>query len=423
MPNLRLDELSRDQLLTTVRRLLVETEALSSRIAAVNEIGIAISRTHDLDEILRVVAKQAKWLLDFEHCSVCLRTGSTSWRIQTLFGTLISHDFTEEMETGDIGSVLKTGQSRLIRTSAGSGFLSQFGSQIIIALTSEERRIGAITFARTPENAYTQDDLRVGYLLALQLSAAIRNAEHFQELKRAEDELRRYNDELEARNQELDAYSHTIAHDLKTPLSTIVLKADMVKRLPDTHLSPKAETYLNDTKTAALNMAKMVDQLLLLAKLRDASEAIISVRTDETVRAAILRFQEQIDSRCITVEVSQELPPALGHEQWIEEVFANLVGNAIKYMGEENPNKRICIRGYKQGDMVRYEVQDTGVGIAPEDQQRLFTMFTRLHTVTADGLGLGLSIVHRIVTRLKGKLGVESMPGEGSTFWFMLPSP
>ena len=112
----------------------------------------------------------------------------------------------------------------------------------------------------------------------------------------------------------------------------------------------------------------------------------------------------------------------MGHAQWIEEIFANLVSNAIKYMGKDNPDPRISIRGKPEGDMVRYEVCDTGVGIAPDDQARLFEMFTRLHTVNAEGLGLGLSIVHRIINKLNGQIGVESEVGKGSTFWFSLPA-
>lgn len=72
--------------------------------------------------------------------------------------------------------------------------------------------------------------------------------------------------------------------------------------------------------------------------------------------------------------------------------------------------------------MARYEIEDNGVGISPDDYERLFEMFTRLYTVKTDGFGLGLSIVHRIITRLKGQVGVESTPGGGSTFWFTLPT-
>ncbi len=422
-PNTRLDELSRDELLSTVRRLLAETEALSSRIAAVNEIGIAISRTRDLDEILRVVAKQAKWLLDFEHCSVCLRDSEAAWRIVTLFGISPHDDFPQAIESSELGFVLRTGQSRLIQQGSELAILGQYGSQIIIALISEGARIGAIMFARTPSFAYTQDDMRVGYLLALQLSAAIRNAEHFQELKRAEDELLRYTAELEARNSELDAFSHTIAHDLKTPLSSIVLKTDLVQRLTHDVIPEKALAYLDETKSVAMNMANMVDQLLWLARLRDVKEAAMPIDVMLSVQAALARFETVIDTQGILIQVEPDLPQALGHAQWIEEVFANLIGNAIKYMGESNSRKSIYVGSVRQGSMTRYEVRDTGVGIAPEDQAHLFEMFTRLHVVSAEGLGLGLSIVHRIITRLNGQIGVESVSGQGSTFWFTLPIP
>jgi signal transduction histidine kinase len=112
----------------------------------------------------------------------------------------------------------------------------------------------------------------------------------------------------------------------------------------------------------------------------------------------------------------------MGHTQWIEEVFANLISNAIKYMGKDNPVPSITITGFQIHNLVRYEVRDTGVGISPKDQAHLFEMFTRLHTVEADGLGLGLSIVRRIISKLNGQLGVESERGKGSAFWFTIPA-
>ena len=118
-----------------------------------------------------------------------------------------------------------------------------------------------------------------------------------------------------------------------------------------------------------------------------------------------------------------DMPSALGFSQWLEEIFANLISNAIKYMGTNNPRPRISIIALLDDDgYVRYEVRDTGVGIADKDKEHLFEMFTRLHTVSVEGLGLGLSIVHRIIGKLNGKVGVESQLGEGSCFWFALPA-
>jgi signal transduction histidine kinase len=419
----KLEDMGREELLLTVRSLLGEAEALSSRIAAVNEIGIAINRTFDLGEILRVVSRQAKWLLDFDYLSVCLpdKAQKDAWRIVTLFGPTAEYDTNGLAETNNLGHVLKTGQSRLIREGCESAFLRAYLSQIIIPLNTEDHVTGAIIFASVKAQHYRQEDMRIGYLLALQLASALRNASQFEQIKQAQAELRLYAQELEVRNQELDAYNHTIAHDLKSPLTGITLKAEVVKML-FRDLPPDAIKQLDDIKDSALKMADMIDQLLWLTKLRDATASAESVHVDQVVQSALSRFQHQIEQASIAVEVAPAFPPALGHAQWIEEVFANLISNAIKYMGKDNPAPRIKISGSRQADMARYEVCDTGVGITPEDQAHLFEMFTRLHTVEAEGLGLGLSIVHRIVSKLNGHIGVESERGKGSAFWFTLPA-
>jgi signal transduction histidine kinase len=168
-------------------------------------------------------------------------------------------------------------------------------------------------------------------------------------------------------------------------------------------------------------MDRMIDQLLWLAKVRKTNEEILPVEVSPIAQAAAARFLLLLESRGITLRIAPDLPSALGHEQWVEEIFANLISNAIKYMGTAHPAPLIEVVGFEDGDWARYEVRDTGVGIKPEDRARLFEMFTRLHTVQAEGLGLGLSIVHRMVTQLRGQVGVESVYGQGSTFWFTLP--
>jgi signal transduction histidine kinase len=418
--NVRLEDQDRDQLLQTVRHLLAEAQALSSRIAAVNEIGVAINRTLDLNEILRVVAKQAKWLLDFEHCSVCLSHADRTWTIQTLFGKPLDFDPALVSTTPNVDYVLRSGRSFLTNEETIAPFLYGYASQMIIPLTSEGRVMGTINFAMVSPYVYSQEDLRIAYMLALQLSAAIRNAMNFEELTRKEAEVRQYAEELEALNYELDAYTHTIAHDLKSPLSGIILGLDIIAMRGHGKLEEQVVSDLRLLKDGAKRMGHMIDNLLWLAKLRDVNEAIDKVDVTATAYAALDRFHHTLKEQKIAVEIGDGFPDAMGHPQWIQEVFANLISNAIKYMGEANEHPHITIRGCVQGKMARYEVVDNGVGIAPEDQARLFEAFTRLHTVKVDGLGLGLSIVHRIVTKLGGQVGVESEPGKGSTFWFTL---
>ncbi len=418
----RLEELDRDELLSAVRMVLADANALSSRIAAVNEIGIAINQSLNLDEILRVVATKAKWLLDFEHFSVCLPDEKGDWQISTLYGAAAACTSDVLVTTQNVGFALRSGQARLIRESLPSPFLHEYASQIIIPLTIAGTVLGTVNFAIVRPEAYTQEDLRIAYMFALQLAAAIRNANHLQALERARDALHRDAQELEERNAELDAYGHTIAHDLKSPLSSILLKADLLKRRYGILMPEPAIGYVDGIRDHVLRMSTMIDQLLWLARLRDAAFNLEMVDVSAVIQSAIARFHDTLEFQQIVVTVAPDILPALGYAQWIEEIFANLIGNAIKYMGAGNPHPGIHIRAVALPDRVRYEVADSGVGIAPEDQARLFDMFSRLNIVNVEGLGLGLSIVRRMVGKLNGQVGVESTLGEGSTFWFSLQS-
>ena len=175
----RLEDQDREQLLLTARRLLAEAQALSVRISAVNEIATAINHTLDLKQILRIVGKQAKWLLDFQHCSVCLRSTNNC---TTLFGPPINVDISHLSDSGPIKKALKIKQPQIIQNGCPDSILCDYVSQMIIPLEVENKILGTINFATNKPGAYNQEDLRIGYLLALQLSAAIRNAERFQEV-------------------------------------------------------------------------------------------------------------------------------------------------------------------------------------------------------------------------------------------------
>ncbi|MBN1311641.1 MAG: PAS domain S-box protein [Anaerolineae bacterium] len=229
--------------------------------------------------------------------------------------------------------------------------------------------------------------------------------------------------QLEERNAELDAFGHTVAHDLRGPLTNLIGYAEMLDVLCEEGIPPQALTCVQTIGSSALKMDQIISSLLLLATLRNAAESIAEVDMEPVARAAAERFREQIDQRGIKIDIMSDLPRALGHGPWLEEVFANLVDNAIKYIGKQNESPHIIIRGFAQDDnMARYEVSDNGLGIKPEDRDRLFEMFSRFHKAEGRGLGLGLSIIKRIIGKLNGTLGVESTLGEGSTFWFTLPA-
>lgn len=237
---------------------------------------------------------------------------------------------------------------------------------------------------------------------------------------RAEETIRAYAEELKISNNELDSFSHTVAHDLKAPLGIMMGYIHILQ-----HHNPNeadSRKYLGNMEKAAMRMENMITGLLMLARLRDIDNAAMPVNTVEAALSALDRFHTLVDERRIRVEIKDDMPPVMGHEIWIEEVFANLIGNALKYIGKDNPAPCVRVSAALLGDQVRFEVQDNGIGIPKENQHQLFTMFSRFHKDEAIGAGLGLSITQRIVTRLKGEIGAQSEPGQGSTFWFTLPA-
>jgi signal transduction histidine kinase len=136
------------------------------------------------------------------------------------------------------------------------------------------------------------------------------------------------------------------------------------------------------------------------------------------VAEAQARLAPVIKTSEVEISLPVEWPLAEGHDSWVEEVWINYLSNAIKYGGQP---PRVELGADRQADgLVRFWVRDNGRGLAPDEQARLFTPFTRLETMRADGHGLGLSVVQRIVDKLGGQIEIESRPGQGSTFSFTL---
>lgn len=238
---------------------------------------------------------------------------------------------------------------------------------------------------------------------------------------RVEQARRHYAAQLELHNQELDAYAYSIAHDLKNPLSVITTCISYINHGMEEEVSADMRRFLEKIEATSFKMVTMIDQLLHLARLRDEDTVREEVNVGSLVGEILLHHEKELQEKKISIEVQSPLPNVLGYSAWVEEAFSNLIANAIKYMGEGD-ERLIRVRGQQMGDFVRYEVHDSGIGIAPDDHKLLFRMLTRLKPRMAEGSGMGLAIVKRIVENLGGEVGVESAEGQGSTFWFTLPS-
>jgi signal transduction histidine kinase len=164
----------------------------------------------------------------------------------------------------------------------------------------------------------------------------------------------------------------------------------------------------------------IIQELLLLSSVRKSDVKVEALDMLKVVEGAIERLKYPIEDSSPQIMIPETLPTALGHAMWVEEVWFNYISNALKYC---DPSPEISIGGERNGDgQVRYWVRDNGPGISEPDQDSLFVPFTQISQVKSDGYGLGLSIVRRIIEKLSGHVGVESEPGSGSTFYFVLPA-
>ncbi|MCB0210053.1 MAG: HAMP domain-containing histidine kinase, partial [Anaerolineae bacterium] len=166
----------------------------------------------------------------------------------------------------------------------------------------------------------------------------------------------------------------------------------------------------------------IIESLLLLARTRQAEVEVYPLDMAHIVNQARQRLAVTLADSQAQISVPDRWPLALGHELWIEEVWANYMENAVKYGGQP---PRLELGAEPQPDgTIRFWIRDNGPGLSPEAQSRLFTPFTKLGQTSIPGYGLGLSIVQRIIEKLGGQVGVASdgVLGQGSVFSFTLPA-
>ncbi len=225
---------------------------------------------------------------------------------------------------------------------------------------------------------------------------------------------------------ELDAYASTVAHDLKNPLGLIVGHTNLIKRKNKEPLPPQVQNSLDVIAKTSTQMAQIVDSLLLLASVRNVDD----IKREPLDTAVLVNnawnnmsdLAEQANAQLIQPET---WPTVIGYAPWIEQVWTNYLSNAIKYGGRP-PRIEIGADAPTSSNgptpHIRFWVRDNGNGLSAAESEQIFQEFSRLDQHSKlQGHGLGLSIVKRILDKLDGTFGVESTPGQGSTFYFTLP--
>ncbi len=234
------------------------------------------------------------------------------------------------------------------------------------------------------------------------------------ERKRAEEELRQ-------RVAELDAFAYSVSHDLQEPLRSITAFSQFLLEDWGDRLDEQGRESLVRLANSSARMKRQIEDLLALSRLSRHSGPATRVEVGQVVGEILDGIRPTIDAKGATVEVEDRLPHVRADALRIRKVFANLIGNALKFNESECALVKVGVRDV-EGDMATFYVQDNGIGIDPQYHEQIFGVFERLHhREDYEGTGAGLAIVKQVVETLGGRVSVESEVGAGATFLFTLP--
>lgn len=227
-------------------------------------------------------------------------------------------------------------------------------------------------------------------------------------------ERREYEQRLEESNERLEQFAYATSHDLQEPLRMVSSYLQLLESRYTDDLDADAEEFIEFAVDGADRMREMIGGLLEYSRIETEGESFESVDLDALIDEVLADLQLRIKETDADVTV-EDLPHVKGDANQLRQLLQNLIDNAIEYSDDEPP--RVMISAGRAGKMWRISVRDEGIGISPDDQERIFEVFERLHARNDhEGTGIGLALCERIVERHGGKIWVDSEPGVGSTF-------
>jgi PAS domain S-box-containing protein len=237
------------------------------------------------------------------------------------------------------------------------------------------------------------------------------------EVERKAEEIARVARQLELTNRELDQFAYVASHDLKAPLRGIANLSQWIEEDLEGELNPEVREHLELLRGRVNRMEGLIDGILQYSRAGRVREEPETVDLDELLRETVDLLSPP---ETVRVEVAEGLPAILAERLPLQQVFLNLIGNAVKY--SEGGSARIEIGAREAGDFLEFAVADDGPGIAPEYHERIFGIFQTLAARDqVEGTGIGLSLVKKVVENRGGRVWVESREGEGATFRFLWP--
>ena len=240
------------------------------------------------------------------------------------------------------------------------------------------------------------------------------------ESKQVKQNLQKANEDLTRSNSELERFAYVASHDLQEPLRMVTSYLQLLERRYKPSLDGDALEFINYAVDGSNRMKTLINDLLAYSRVGTRSKEYKPVDLEAVLGQVLRIYQTSVEETHAQI-THDPLPVVMGDEGQLEQLFQNLVGNAIKFHGDEAPQVHIGVK--KESQNWLFSVRDNGIGIDPQFYERIFIIFQRLHNREEyAGTGIGLAISKRIVEKHGGRIWIESEPGKGSTFYFTIPN-
>lgn len=393
------------------------------------------------EEVMQTAVEAISQLSHWKSVAISMpNPDGKTWKTYAGTGPLIGKFGKDRtMNEGVIGRVYRTGQSQYIPDVtrdpdyfSGEGQPTQTLCEIAVALKHREQILGVLNIESDVSDNFTPDDLKLAESLADAVALSLDNAllysslqNELAERKQTEYRLQQANAELARSNADLERFAYAVSHDLQEPLRQVMQFSQLLSRLYRTKLNQDADEMIEFIVEGAGRMNTMVKGLLDYSRLGREIQAFLPTDCNLVLTKAIANLQLRLDEAHGSV-TADPLPHVQGNDVLLILLFQNLINNAIKFRSQETPRIHVSAQlatGPTGGHEWTFAIRDNGIGISQEYYERIFIIFQRLHTREEyPGTGIGLALCKRIVELHRGKIWVESMGDEGSTFYFTLPA-
>lgn len=324
-------------------------------------------------------------------------------------------------EAKDLGRILPN------RSAFGLGDVESASAVLVLPLRTREGVVGTLTLVQsTSGRGFGSAEVAQFQALAKLAGLAVEHGLLYGEAARLNRELEtrveRRTAELREALTDLDAYASAVAHDLRAPLRALRSFSELLLQECGSALDPRGKDYAGRICVACRRLDALVLNLLTYSRVSRRDVERVTIDLTELVEEVVRHMEGELRESTAEVRLDVPLGRARGHRLILTQVLTNLLSNALKFV-PRGARPQIRVWTEERGETVRLWVEDNGIGIAPEDQARIFRPFERLRPESEyAGTGLGLAIVRRGVERMGGAVGVTSEPGAGSRFWLDLPA-